>query len=284
MLISMKEAYAYAEQNECGLAAVNTPFFELLLAAIDVGEETNTPIILSFAQSHEKYVGIDEIGPAMVTLAERSSAPFVVHVDHGEDIDYIARGLDMGFNSCMIDGSLLPFEDNVEVTSRVVQMAHERGVAVEGEIGAMSGNENGDPSQGLADASLYTTPEEAAEFVRRTGVDSLAASFGTVHGLYRQKPNLDYGLIAELRNAAGVPLVMHGGSGLSIKEYRETIKQGVRKVNYYTYAAKAALEAVRPLAADDETFVFSDLAARAREAVREDIFAFSAALNQTLAR
>ena len=278
MLISLTEALARAEANGTALAAVNTPFFESLLAAIDVGEKTGVPIVLAFAQSHEKYVSIEEIGPAMVALAQRSEAPFVVHVDHGEDIDYIRSGLDIGFTSAMIDGSLRSFDENVRVTSEVVAMAHERGVSVEGEIGAMSGNENGDPSQGIADTTLYTKPEEAAEFVRRTGVDCLAASFGTVHGLYRQEPKLDYDLIVALRQAAGVPLVMHGGSGLKTDEYRACIDRGVRKVNYYTYAAKAGLDAVRALVADPETLVFPDVAVRAREGVRADVERFVTAL------
>lgn len=281
MLISLTEALARAEANGTALAAVNTPFFESLLAAIDVGEKTGVPIVLAFAQSHEKYVSIEEIGPAMVALAQRSEAPFVVHVDHGEDIDYIRTGLDIGFTSAMIDGSLRPFDENVRITRKVVAMARERGVSVEGEIGAMSGNENGDPSQGIADTTLYTKPEEAAEFVRSTGVDCLAASFGTVHGMYRQEPKLDYDLIVALREAAGVPLVMHGGSGLKPEEYRACIERGVRKINYYTYAAKAGLDAVRDLVADPETLVFPDVAVRAREGVRTDIESFVQALAPT---
>ena len=278
MLISLTEALDYAEKNNCGLAAVNTPFFEGLLATIDVGEKTGVPIVLAFAQSHEKYVSIEEIGPAMVELARRSPAPFVVHVDHGEDIDYIRTGLDIGFTSCMIDGSLKPFEENVALTREVVELAHARGAAVEGEIGAMSGNENGDPSQGIADESLYTTPDEARKFVQLTGVDCLAASFGTVHGLYRREPRLDFDLIPRLREAAGVPIVMHGGSGLKTEEYRACIERGVRKINYYTYAAKAALDAVRDLVADENTFLFPDISARARGGVADDVEAFVRAL------
>ncbi|UYG17583.1 class II fructose-bisphosphate aldolase [Brachybacterium huguangmaarense] len=278
MLISLSEALSYAETHGGGLAAVNTPFFEALLATIDVGERAGVPIVLAFAQSHEKYVSIEEIGPAMVALASRSEAPFVVHVDHGEDIEYIRTGLDIGFTSAMIDGSLRPYEENVALTRAVVEMAHERGADVEGEIGAMSGNENGDPSQGIADETLYTRPQEAADFVARTGVDCLAASFGTVHGLYRREPRLDYELIEQLRRAAGVPLVMHGGSGLKPQEYRACIDRGVRKINYYTYAAKAALDAARDALEGEDTYVFSDVAVRARQGVREDVGRFVQAL------
>ena len=271
MLISLTDALARAEKDNVGLAAVNTPFFEALAATIKVGEQTGQPIILQHAQVHEPYSPLEEIGPAIVELAKRSSAPFVVHIDHGEDIDYIAKGLEIGFNSCMIDGSLREYEENVRITREVVAMAHERGIAVEGELGVMTGNENGDPSQGVADATLYTQPEQARDFVERTGVDCLAASFGTVHGLYRQKPHLNLPLISELREAAGVPLVMHGGSGLSEDEYQASIARGVRKINYYTYAARAAYEAATPLVNDDKIFLFTNLAKAARDAVETDV-------------
>ena len=175
----------------------------------------------------------------------------------------------------MIDGSLHPYEENVRLTAEVVAMARELGdIGVEGELGVMTGNENGDPSQGIADATLYTDPDQARDFVARTGVDCLASSFGTVHGLYRQKPQLDYDLIARLREAAGVPIVMHGGSGLSDEEYRRSISQGVRKINYYTYAARAAYDAVVPLVEDESTFLFSNLAAAARRAVDTEVSRF----------
>ena len=264
MIIGLDEALAFAENKNIGLAAINTPFFEGLLATIEATERVGVPVILQCAQVHEPIVSIEDMGPAMVELAKRSEAPFVLHVDHGADIDYIRTGLDIGFNSAMIDGSTHDYDTNVAMTCEVVEMATERGIKVEGEIGVMTGNENGDPSQGVADSTLYTDPEVAAEFVRATGVDCLAASFGTVHGVYRQKPELDYALIAELRRTTGVPIVMHGGSGLSKQEYHECIRHGVRKINYYTYLAKAAYDAVLPLVDDPGIILFSDLAVAAR--------------------
>lgn len=281
MLIGLREALDWAEKKNVGLAAVNTPFFEALLATIDVGERSGVPIILQFAQVHEHLVSIEEIGPAMVALAQRSSSPFVLHVDHGDDIDYIRKGLDIGFNSAMIDGSHHDFEENIRLTSEVVAMCHERGVGVEGEIGVMTGNENGDPSQGVADETLYTDPEQAKEFVARTGVDCLAASFGTVHGVYRQKPKLNYELIATLRQATGVPIVMHGGSGLADEEYQNSVRNGVRKINYYTYAAKAAYDAASQVVSDPTVILFPNLAQAAREGVAENVQAFVDVLKAT---
>jgi fructose-bisphosphate aldolase, class II len=282
MIIGLTQALDYATQHGIAIAAVNTPFFEGLLGTIAAAEKSGVPVILQHAQVHEGVMPIEDIGPAMVALAQRSPAPFVLHIDHGEDIDYIARGLDLGFNSAMIDGSRLPFEENVARTAEVVKLASARGFGVEGELGVMTGNENGDPDQGVADEELYTDPENARDFVARTGVTALAASFGTVHGVYHREPSLNYPLIAELRAATGVPLVMHGGSGLSQEEYRRSIAQGVRKINYYTYAAKVALDAARAAAADENTILFPKVAVAARNAVEADITAFIESLRPAI--
>ena len=272
MLIGLREALDYAERNRCGIAAINTPTLELLLGAVKVAERHEVPLIVQHAQVHESVNAIEDIGPVMVELARRSSAPLVVHVDHGEAYDYIERGFAVGFNSAMFDGSRLPYDDNVEQTRAVVRLADERGFGVEGELGIMPGREDGVESAGVADETLYTRPEDAAAFVRATGVSALACSFGTVHGLYKAEPKINYELIAALRAAAGVPVVMHGGSGLSCQEYRASTDRGVRKINYYTYADKAALEAVRALLVEKpETYVFSDVSAVAQQAIVHDL-------------
>ena len=272
MLIGLRDALDYAEQNNCGIAAINTPTLELLLGAVKVAERYQVPLIVQHAQVHEAVNAIEDIGPVMVELARRSSAPLVVHVDHGETYEYVERGFAVGFNSAMYDGSRLPYDDNVAQTRAVVRLAAERGFGVEGELGIMPGREDGVESTGVADETLYTRPEDAAAFVQATGVTALACSFGTVHGLYKAEPKINYELIAELRAAGGVPVVMHGGSGLSDEEYRASIDRGVRKINYYTYADKSALEAVRTLLDDKpETYVFSDVSVVAQRAIENDI-------------
>ncbi len=272
MLIGLREALDYAETNNCGIAAINTPTLELLLGTVKVAERYNVPLVVQHAQVHEPVNSIEDIGPVMVELARRSSAPIVVHVDHGETYEYVERGFAVGFNSAMFDGSRLPYDDNVEQTRAVVRLANERGFGVEGELGIMPGREDGVESTGTADETLYTSPEDAAAFVRATGVTALACSFGTVHGLYKAEPKINYELIGRLREASGVPIVMHGGSGLSCEEYRASIDQGVRKINYYTYADKAALEAARALLANKPaTYVFSDLTVVAQAAIEKDI-------------
>ena len=274
MLISLGEALDFGQKHNCGIAAINTPTFEMLVAAIKVAERHGIPLIVQHAEVHESVNSIENIGPAMVELAKRSSAPLVVHVDHGESFDYVRRGFDVGFNSAMFDGSRLPYEQNLQVTKDVVALATERGgLGVEAELGVMPGREDGvDSAQGVGDSSLYTDPDLAEEFVSATGVTALACSFGTVHGLYKAEPKINYELISTLRQRTGVPIVMHGGSGLSAAEYRECIKRGVQKINYYTYADKAALEAAKQLLTDEpETYVFAPVAVAAERAVEKNL-------------
>ncbi len=273
MLISLKEALEYGELYNCGIAAVNTPTMEMLVAAINVAERHNIPIIIQHAEVHEPVNTIENIGPAMVELATRSTAPIVVHVDHGESFEYVKRGYDVGFNSAMFDGSRLPYEENLAITKDVVALAKDYGgLGVEAELGVMPGREDGEQSSGTGDSTLYTDPDLAHEFVAATGVTALACSFGTVHGLYKAEPKIDYELISTLRVRTGVPIVMHGGSGLSPAEYRECIARGVQKINYYTYADKAALEAVKQFLVDEpETFVLAPVTIAARDAVEQNI-------------
>lgn len=273
MLISLQDTLDYAEDHDCAIAAVNTPTFEMLTATINVAERYNIPLIIQHAEVHEPINAIETIGPAMVALAKRSSAPLAVHVDHGESFEYVTRGFDVGFNSAMFDGSRLPYEENLAITKKVVQLAHELGgLGVEAELGVMPGREDGNRASGVGDASLYTDPELAEEFVKATGVDALACSFGTVHGLYKAEPHIDYELIETLRTRAGVPIVMHGGSGLSAAEYRKSIVRGVRKINYYTYADKAALENAKAYLHDEpETHVFAPVTVAAKQAVEKNI-------------
>lgn len=282
MLTGLKEVLDYADSHLSAIAAVNTPTFEALTATVRVAESRRVPVILAHAQSHEPVSPIAEIGPAMVALARRASVPCVVHVDHGEDLDYVRTGLELGFTSVMLDGSRLPFEENVELTRAAVELAGGFGAGVEGELGVMTGNENGDPDQGVADESLYTDPETARDFVERTGVTCLAASFGTVHGLYHREPHLDLDLITQLHSRTGVPIVMHGGSGLAPAEYRACIAHGVRKINYYTYSAKAGLDAARRKLEDDaDLFTYTELADAARQGIVADVAAFVDCLSTT---
>lgn len=245
MLINLQEILEIAENKNYGIAAFNVPTFENLVAAITVSEKYNKPIIIQHAQVHEEVMPLKMIGPAMVALAKNAKTPICVHLDHGENVEYIQQALELGFTSVMIDGSALPFEDNVKITNEVVKLAKNYNAGVEAEIGMMGGDEGTKKNEPEFSEEFYTDPAQAAEFVKETNITSLAASFGTVHGFYASEPKLDYERLKEIADKTSAPIVMHGGSGLSENEYKQVIELGVRKINYYSYSAKAALDAAK---------------------------------------
>ena len=242
MLVTLRNILKIAEAKKCAIGSFNTPNFESLKAVIGAAEELNQPVIIMHAQVHEEMglCKMDEIAPIMLFMADRASVPVCVHLDHGTDIDYVKKGLDLGFTSVMYDGSALPDEINFANTAIAVEIAQETGASVEAEIGSMGARESG--AEG--GESIYTTPSAAKKFSEETGIDALACSFGTAHGIYLKEPKLDFARLDEINKITNVPIVMHGGSGVSHEDYRKVISLGVRKINYYTYMAKAGGEAV----------------------------------------
>ncbi len=245
MLINLRDICAIAEQNNMAIGQFNAPSFEAVRAVIDAAEQTGYPVILAHAEAHEPFMPLDAIGPAMVALAERSSAPVCVHLDHCEHLSYMHRALEMGFNGVMFDGSMLPYEENVENSARAAEMCAPYNAGLECELGSMGSREGGErPEGGTAEeaGAIYTDPDQARDFVSATGLDILACSFGTVHGLYKGEPHLSFEVLDEIRKRVKVPLVMHGGSGVSNEDHHKAIDAGIRKINYYTYGAKFAGE------------------------------------------
>ncbi len=248
MLVNLRDICAIAEQNNMAIGQFNAPSFEAVRAVIDAAEQTGYPVILAHAEGHESMMPLDAIGPAMVALAERSSAPICVHLDHCEHLSYMYRALEMGFNGCMFDGSMLPYEENVENSSRAADMCAGYGAGLECELGSMGSRESGErPEGGTAEeaGAVYTDPDQARDFVTETGLDILACSFGTVHGLYKCEPHM-------------------------------AIDAGSRKVNYFTYGAKfageaavAAVDAIRAKG-PEEVVYWQDLTIPAYERLVED--------------
>ncbi len=266
MIVTLKDILRIAEAKRCAVGAFNTPNFASLKAVITAAEEQNLPVIIDHAQVHEEMglCVMEEIAPMMLFMADKASVPVCVHLDHGTDLDYIKRGLDLGFTSVMYDGSELSPEMNLANTCIAVAMAKEYGASVEAEVGSMGSRESG----GLAGDSIYTDPEVAKAFAEETGIDALACAFGTAHGLYLKKPQLDFERLAKIKELVDIPLVMHGGSGVSVEDYRRVIELGIRKINYYTYSAKAAGTAVANM--EDKTF-FHDMEVVAMNAIKKDV-------------
>lgn len=246
MLVTLTDILNLCEAKNCAVGSFNTPNLESIMAVIGAAEELKVPVIIQHAEVHEEIMPLNIIGPIMLELAKKATVPVAVHIDHGETVDYIYRALEMGFTSVMYDGSTLPFEENVANTKLVVSLAKKTGASVEAEIGCMGKRETGSGSAGAGNDpdKIYTDPDQAKQFVELTGIDALACSFGTTHGVYITKPKLDFSVVEKVREKAHIPVVMHGGSGVSREDFKTAIQKGVRKINYYTYMAIAGGETI----------------------------------------
>lgn len=281
MLVSLKELMQEANEKECAVGAFNAANLESVKAAIQAAEETGKGIVLEYAQVHEPLITMDEIAPIMLWYAKRASVPVCVHLDHGASLEACMKAIRLGFTSVMLDASGEDYERNVEDTAMICRLAHSVGVTVEAELGHIFSSDIGVgevkvESEGSFESveDIYTDPDVARDFVTHTGVDVLAIAFGTAHGLYKTKPKLDLGRIAKIREKIDIPFVMHGGSGLSVEEYQTAIRNGVRKINYYTYSSLAGGEAIRKaLEGKKETdnIFFHDLSLIGIDAVKEDL-------------
>lgn len=277
MLVTLKEIIEIAEEKKVAIGSFNTPSLAAIEAVIGAAEEEEQPVILMFAECHEELVPLHLIGPAMLNAAKKAKVPVCVHLDHGEHTECIRRALEIGFTGVMFDGSVLSYEENVANTKKVVEMAKMCGASVEAELGCMGRRESGanEGSGNQDETKIYTNPGLAAEFVAETGIDLLACSFGTTHGIYLSKPKLDFQIIRDVRaQTKGIPVVMHGGSGVSREDYHEVIKAGVRKINYFTYMDKAGGQGVKDYldhAPADTPLFYSQVYLAARDAMKENV-------------
>lgn len=267
MLVTFNEIMALAKEKNCAIGAFNTPNLECITAVLTAAEELNVPVILSHAELHEYAAPLSIIGPVMVMAAKQAKVPVCVHLDHCETLSYMEEALKMGFTGVMYDGSALSYEENVANTKTAVAMAKQYGANVEAEIGTLASREDGGAA---AAGPVYTDPDLAAAFCAETGIDALAPSFGTAHGIYKAMPVLDLPRVKVISEKTGLPLVMHGGSGVSDEDYREAIRSGIRKINYYSYMAKAGVSAVQAMLGGQDVTYYHDLALAAQKAMEEN--------------
>lgn len=283
MLVSLNEVMEDAIKNGYAVGAFNVTNYESLVAIIQAAEETEKGVILNFAEVHSPLITLEEIGPLMVMYAKKASVPVCVHLDHGTSIESCIKAIQLGFSSVMLDASSSCYEENVRETQLIVRLAHSVGVTVEAELGHILASDIGleGSSENIETADsfekvedIYTDPDTARDFSQRTGIDALAIAFGTAHGVYTVKPVLDLDRIAQIRKVTDVPLVMHGGSGLTREEFQTAIHNGIRKVNYYTYmsltggaAVKKALDQKAP----GENIFFHELPLIGIQAMKEDV-------------
>ena len=269
-LVTSEKMLLDAQKGAYAVGAFNVENMEMVKAVIAAAEELNQPVILAHAEVHNVYNDISIVGPAMIAAAKNAKVPVCVHLDHGVTIEMIERALDLGFTSIMIDASHLPFEENLKLTKKVTEKAHSLGVSVEAELGRLVTSEDG-TNQVDNPESYYTDKYEAKLFVEKTGIDALAIAFGTAHGFYKSQPKLSFEVVSEVRSTTRLPLVMHGGSGVSEEGFKKAIESGIRKINYYSYMSMAGYIAVEDLIKTNSTKYLHDLEYAAMKAMKEDV-------------
>ena len=229
-LITTKSILKKAQEGKYAIGAFNVENMEMVMAVISAAEEMNAPVIMQTTPSTVKYASLDYFLANAKVAASHAKVPVVMHLDHGSSFELAAQAFRAGYTSIMIDGSHSSFEDNIKISKAVVDMCKAAGIAVEAELGKVGGKEDDlDGGDGG-----FTDPQEAKEFVERTGVDSLAVAIGTAHGMYKGEPKLDLERLSEIREVVSVPLVLHGGSGIPDSKVQESIERGICKVNYAT--------------------------------------------------
>ncbi len=233
MILSTREMLLKAQRERYAVPAFNIHNMETLQVVVETAMEMKSPVIVAGTPSTiQNYAGSDYIKAMAEVAANKYDVPIAIHLDHYEDVDAIKRNIDIGYKSCMIDASKHEFEENIEIVKEVVEYAHRYDAVVEAELGKLGGKED-DLIIDEKDA-LYTNPEDAAEFVKRTNVDSLAIAIGTAHGLYKGEPKLDFQRLEEIRNKVSVPLVLHGASDVPDELVKKAISLGICKVNVAT--------------------------------------------------
>ena len=241
MLANLNDILPRAAKEHYGVGLFNTIDTDMLEAAISAAEELRSPIIIGTAEVLLPYGELKLIAPSVIAAAKRASVPVVVHYDHGLTFERCMEALKLGFTSVMFDGSAGASENNIAATREIVKIAHAMGATVEGEIGHVGEAASGDNETN----DRYTTVKEATDFVNATGVDALAVAIGTAHGAYKAKPRLDIERLKEIHAAITTPLVLHGGSGLSDDDFRNTVREGISKVNIFTDLCIAGANAMK---------------------------------------
>lgn len=231
MLVTAKEMLQKAREGKYAIGAFNVENMEMVMAVLAAAEAKNSPVIMQTTPGTIKYAGVDYYYANVAAAAKRSFVPVVMHLDHGDSFQRAMAAYRAGYTSIMIDGSKLPFEENIDLTKRVVDACHPGDVYVEGELGKVGGKE--DDLEG-DDDNPYTDPKEAKIFVEKTGVDYLAIGVGTAHGVYKGIPKVNTDLIATIHDMVEVPLVLHGTSGVPDEQVITAVKNGICKVNYAT--------------------------------------------------
>ena len=277
MLVNMNDILLPARKEGYGVGFFNAINVEMARAVIETAEEMGRPVMVGTAEILLPAMELERVAEYLIPMARKATVPVCVHYDHGLTYDRCMEALELGFTSIMYDCSTLPYEENVARVADIVKVCHARGVTVEGELGHVGDNEGAGKLSKPSD--FYTDPDQAADYVARTGVDSLAVAVGNAHGDYKFPPKLDFDRIQIIADTTGIPLVLHGGSGLTDDDFREAIRRGVCKINIFTDIDKAGKAGIERGIAAGEKSMFGlipyEIEAM-KEVVREKMGVFSA--------
>ena len=254
-LVKMKDLLKRAEEKNIGCGAFSAGNMEMVKGAIRAAEELNTPIILQIAEVRLKNSPLHLMGPMMVQAAKEAKVDVAVHLDHGLTFETVDKALEFGFTSVMLDASTLPFEENIAKVKTVVEKARKYGATVEAELGLVGGSEDGSCDHGIR----CTDPDDAVVYARETGIDALAVAIGNAHGNYPVAPTLAFDVLEKIHEKVDIPLVLHGGSGITDKDFQRAISLGIRKVNIATASFNSLTAHVEKYMASTDKHNFFDL-------------------------
>lgn len=241
MLVTLTDLFKNIDKYKVkAYGAFNLHCYEMILPFFQASKEMNVPIIMQISTGTASYIGYKLLADSVKSLSETSNMDICLHLDNCSKEEAIKEAINAGFSSVMIDGSALPIDKNIELTKRIVEFAHSKNVSVEGEIGTIGGNEDGVKAN--IDESMYTAPEDALLFYKETGIDAMAISIGTAHGLYKGKANINFDKLKTIKELTQAPLVLHGGTGVSNEDLKKCVEYGMRKVNVGTELNAAWIE------------------------------------------
>jgi len=272
-LVTLREILNDAKQKKYGVFATNAFSFEMADVIIKAAEEKHSPVILMMAEGLFKFLNPEYISVAIISMIKDAKVPIAFHLDHGNNFDVVVKCIRWGFSSVMFDGSSLPLEENIKIIKELKKITKPLNISIEAEVGYVGGLEARGKTEEYESINIndYTKVEDVIRFTSETEVDALAIAIGTIHGVFRSKPNLAFDRIKEIRNATETPLVLHGSSGLSDEDLKKVISCGITKINYFTDLVIEAGKKAKEIACGENDFTYMMLNKLAMEAIKEKI-------------
>jgi len=271
MIANLKDLLTTAKEQKYAIGAFNVYNYETIKGVIEAVKERKQPAIIAFGEKYLSNMELKEVVNLVRTMTVDVNSPIAIHLDHCKSIDVIKKAIAAGFTSVMYDGSELNYEENVENTKYVVELAHHSGVSVEAELGSikLGDNSNEDDAE-----EIYTDPNQALDFVLRTGVDCLALSIGTVHGMYKGEPKVSVERLIEIKNKVDIPFVLHGGSGTPLDTIKKCIENGITKINVNTEISYSVIEGMKEMIQSNKNIHFSQISLLAQELSKKTVMKY----------